>query len=216
MVPAANLLAFALVAIPIILMPGPSVLFVIGRSLSLGKVGGLVSVLGNSLGALVAAVAVALGVGYIVAESVVVFTAVKIVGAAYLIYLGIQAIRHRKRHAVSVVDAAPSAPSVLTLLVQGFIVGVSNPKTVVFFIAVLPQFIAYEAGSIPLQLLTLGSLFVAAALITDSGWALLAGVARGWFGRSPKRIETLGATGGVMMVGLGTASLLVGHGSSKS
>ena len=175
MVPAANLLAFALVAIPIILMPGPSVLFVIGRSLSLGKVGGLLSVLGNSLGALVAAVAVALGVGYIVAESVVVFTIVKIAGAAYLIYLGIQAIRHRKAHAASAVDAAPASPSVLTLLVQGFIVGVSNPKTVVFFIAVLPQFVAYEAGSIPLQLLTLGSLFVAAALVTDSAWALLAG-----------------------------------------
>jgi threonine/homoserine/homoserine lactone efflux protein len=216
MVPAANLLAFALVAIPIILMPGPSVLFVIGRSLSLGRAGGLLSVLGNSFGALVAAVAVALGVGYIVAESVVVFTAVKIVGAAYLIYLGIQAIRHRKRHAASVVDAAPSTPSVLTLLVQGFIVGVSNPKTVVFFIAVLPQFVAYEAGGIPLQLLTLGTLFVAAALITDSAWALLAGVARGWFGRSPKRIETLGATGGVMMIGLGTASLLVGHGGNKA
>ena len=212
MVPAPNLLAFALVAIPIILMPGPSVLFVIGRSLSLGKAGGLLSVLGNSLGALVAAVAVAVGVGYIVAESVVVFTIVKIAGAAYLIYLGIQAIRHRKTHAAAAVDARPAAPSVLTLLVQGFIVGVSNPKTVVFFIAVLPQFVAYETGSIPLQLLTLGTLFVAAALITDSTWALLAGVARGWFGRSPKRIETLGATGGVMMIGLGTASLLVGHG----
>ena len=212
MVPTANLLAFALVAIPIILMPGPSVLFVIGRSLSLGKAGGLLSVLGNSLGALVAAVAVAVGVGYIVAESVVVFTIVKIAGAAYLIYLGIQAIRHRKAHAAAAVDARPAAPSVLTLLVQGFIVGVSNPKTVVFFIAVLPQFVAYETGSIPLQLLTLGTLFVAAALITDSTWALLAGVARGWFGRSPKRIETLGATGGVMMIGLGTARLLVGHG----
>jgi threonine/homoserine/homoserine lactone efflux protein len=212
MVPAANLLAFALVAIPIILMPGPSVLFVIGRSLSLGRAGGLLSVVGNSLGALVAAVAVALGVGYIVAESVVVFTIVKVAGAAYLIYLGIQAIRHRRAHAASAVDAAPAAPSVLTLLVQGFIVGVSNPKTVVFFIAVLPQFVAYEAGGIPLQLLTLGALFVAVALITDSAWALLAGVARGWFGRSPRRIETLGATGGVMMIGLGGASLLVGHG----
>ena len=212
MVPAANLLAFALVAIPIILMPGPSVLFVIGRSLSLGRVGGLLSVMGNSLGALVAAIAVALGVGYIVAESVVVFTVVKIVGAAYLIYLGIQAIRHRKRHAAAAVEARPVSPSVLTLLAQGFIVGVSNPKTVVFFIAVLPQFVAYEAGGIPLQLLTLGTLFVAAALITDSAWALLAGVARGWFGSSPRRIERLGATGGVMMIGLGTASLLVGHG----
>ncbi len=203
MVPAANLLAFALVAIPIILVPGPSVLFVIGRSLSLGRAGGLLSVIGNSLGALVAAVAVAFGVGYIVAESVVVFTAVKIVGAAYLVYLGVQAIRHRRRHAVSPDGVAAASPSVLVLLLQGFVVGVTNPKTVVFFIAVLPQFVAYEAGGIPLQLLTLGTLFVAIALVSDSVWALLAGVARDWFGRSPRRIETLGATGGVMMIGLG-------------
>lgn len=89
MLPPGNLLAFCLVAIPIILVPGPSVLFVIGRSLSLGRVGGLLSVVGNAAGAAVAVVAVALGVGIVIAQSVVVFTIVKIVGAAYLIYLGV-------------------------------------------------------------------------------------------------------------------------------
>lgn len=211
MLPTSNLIAFALVAIPIILVPGPSVLFILGRSLSLGRMGGLLSVVGNAAGALVAVVAVAFGVGIVIAQSVVVFTIVKIVGAAYLIYLGVQAIRHRRASAHAVTN--PVAPRAKwRLLVQGFIVGVSNPKTIVFFIAVLPQFVDYSAGTIPLQLLTLGALFVAIALITDSVWALAAGFARDWFARSPRRISTLGATGGVMMIGLGTASLFVGHG----
>ena len=211
MVPAANLLAFALVAIPIILLPGPAVLFVIGRSLSLGRMGGLLSVLGNAVGGLVIVAAVALGVGYVIAQSVILFTVIKIVGGAYLIYLGVQAIRHRRERA----DAA-AAPARTTswprLLLQGFIVGLSNPKTIVFFIAVLPQFVDFGAGAIPLQLLTLGTLFVTIGLLSDGVWALAAGFARDWFGRSPRRISTLGATGGVMMIGLGTASLFLGHG----
>lgn len=211
MVPVANLVAFALVAIPLIMVPGPSVLFVIGRSLSLGKLGGLLSVLGNSLGALVAAVFVALGLGIVIAQSAVLFTIVKIAGAAYLIYLGVQAIRHRRANA----DAATTviAPRAKwRLLLQGFIVGVSNPKTIVFFLAVLPQFVDYSAGNVPLQMLVLGTLFVAVATISDSVWALAAGTARDWFARSPRRISTLGATGGVVMIGLGVGSLFIGHG----
>lgn len=211
MVPTANLLAFCLVAIPLILVPGPSVLFVIGRSLSLGRLGGLLSVVGNAAGAFVVVLAVAFGVGIVVAQSVVIFTIVKVLGAAYLIYLGVQAIRHRRERS----DAATATPrnrSRARLLLQGFLVGVSNPKTIVFFIAVLPQFVDYTAGAIPSQLLALGSLFVAIALVTDSAWALAAGAARDWFGRSPRRLATLGATGGVFMIGLGAAALFVGNG----
>jgi threonine/homoserine/homoserine lactone efflux protein len=213
MVPLANLAAFCLVAIPLILMPGPSVLFVVGRSLSLGRIGGLLSVVGNAMGGFVAVLAVAFGVGIVIAQSLVLFTLVKIVGAGYLVYLGIQAIRHRHERA----DAAV-APVLATrktrLLLQGFVVGVSNPKTIVFFVAVLPQFVDYSAGGVSLQLLTLGSLFFAIALITDSVWVLVAGAARDWFARSPRRISTLGAAGGVMMIGLGAAALLVGQGDT--
>lgn len=210
MIPLANLVAFVLVAIPIILVPGPSVLFVIGRSLSLGRIGGLLSVVGNAIGGLVVVVAVAFGVGILIAQSLVVFTIVKIAGASYLIYLGIQAIRHRRQHA-DAAGATPPARSKLRILTQGFLVGVSNPKTIVFFIAVLPQFVDYGAGGIPLQMLLLGTLFIVIALLTDSVWALVAGVARDWFARSPRRIETLGATGGVVMIGLGVGSLFVGN-----
>ncbi|CAN5276479.1 LysE family translocator [soil metagenome] len=211
MVPPANLLAFALVAIPIILLPGPSVLFVIGRSLSLVRVGGLLIFVGNAAGGLVAVVAVAFGVGYVIAESAILFTVIKVLGAAYLIYLGVQAIRHRRSRADAA--TAPVPPTRKSrLLLQGFLVGVSNPKTIVFFVAVLPQFVDYRAGAIPLQLLTLGVVFVLVALLSDSVWALAAGFARDWFARSPRRISTLSATGGVMMIGLGTASLFLDHG----
>lgn len=98
MLPAANAWAFALAAFALILIPGPSVLFVIGRSLSLGRKGGFLSVVGNALGALPAVALVSLGVGAIVAESVVVFVIIKFLGAGYLMYLGVQAIRHRNDH----------------------------------------------------------------------------------------------------------------------
>ena len=210
MVPWPNLLAFAVASALLIMIPGPSVLFVLGRSISLGRRGGLLSVLGNALGMLPAIAAVALGVGAIVSESVVVFTIVKVVGAAYLVFLGVQAIRHRKTRAMP--DATTAPRSTFRLLIEGFVVGVTNPKTIAFFVAVLPQFVAHDAGSIPLQLAELGLVFFGMALIMDGTWALLAGTARNWFAKSPKRVERLGAAGGVMMIGLGGVLLVTGAG----
>lgn len=209
MVPGPNLLAFVLASVVLIVMPGPSVLFVLGRTIALGRRGGLLSVLGNALGMLPAIAAVALGVGALIASSVVVFTIVKIAGAAYLVYLGIQSIRHRADRAST--DAASAPRSTLRLLLEGFIVGSTNPKTIAFFVAVLPQFVDRAAGSIPLQLAELGLLFFVLALAMDSAWALLAGTARDWFGRSPKRVERLSAAGGVMMIGLGGVLLVTGN-----
>ncbi|MDN4613659.1 LysE family translocator [Leifsonia sp. F6_8S_P_1B] len=209
MVPPPSLLAFALTALALIVIPGPSVLFVIGRSLALGRLGGLLSVVGNALGMLPLVVAVALGIGAVVAQSEVVFTIVKFAGAAYLVYLGIQAIRHR-RHTAVTHEAAPPRHSPWRILGEGFLVGLTNPKSLVFFVAVLPQFVNYSAGSIPVQLMELGVVFLVLALIFDSIWALAAGTAREWFGRSPKRVERLGATGGVLMIGLGGILALTG------
>ncbi len=208
MVPWPNLLAFALASALLIVIPGPSVLFVLGRSLSLGRRGGLLSVLGNALGMLPAIAAVALGVGALVAQSVVVFTIVKVVGAAYLVFLGVQAIRHRTSRAMP--DAVTVPRSTFRLLLEGFVVGITNPKTIAFFVAVLPQFVDHGAGAIPLQLGELGVLFFLLALVMDGTWALIAGSARDWFARSPKRVEHLGAAGGVMMIGLGGTLLVTG------
>ncbi len=208
MVPWPNFLAFLLASALLIVIPGPSVLFVLGRSISLGRRGGLLSVLGNALGMLPAIAAVALGIGALVAQSIVVFTIVKVIGAAYLIFLGIQAIRHRKVRAMPDASAAPR--STFRLLLEGFVVGITNPKTIAFFVAVLPQFVDHGAGAISLQLAQLGLSFFLLALIMDGTWALIAGTARDWFARSPKRVERLGAAGGVMMIGLGGTLLVTG------
>jgi threonine/homoserine/homoserine lactone efflux protein len=146
-------------------------------------------------------------VGAVVAASVVAFTVLKLAGAVYLVWLGVQAIRHRHAH----VGASTTAPaSSWTLLRQGFVVGLTNPKTVAFFVAVLPQFVDPAAGPVWAQLLLLGFTFQALALICDSVWALAAGTARSWFASSPKRMSTLTGTGGVMMIGLGGTLALTG------
>ncbi|WP_214467691.1 LysE family translocator [Microbacterium flavescens] len=209
MVPPENLLAFTLAAVVLIVIPGPSVLFTIGRALALGRMGGLLSVLGNALGLLPVVGLVALGVGGVVAQSVVLFTIVKVAGAAYLVYLGIQAIRHRDR-AADQANGAIAPRSAWRQLGEGFVVGITNPKTIAFFVAVLPQFVDLAAGSVPLQMIQLGLVFFGIALISDAVWALIAASARTWFGRSPKRIARLSATGGGLMIGLGGILLFTG------
>jgi threonine/homoserine/homoserine lactone efflux protein len=201
--------AFFIASLVLIVMPGPSVLFIIGRSLALGRRGGVLSVVGTTLGMLVLVVLVALGLGVIVAQSIVLFTIVKFAGAAYLVYLGVQAIRHRKDAAAAVAQGA-AASSTRRLVGEGFVVGVTNPKTIAFFVAVLPQFVDYGAGTIPLQMLELGIIFAFLAWASDSVWALAAGSARDWFARSPRRVERLSAAGGAMMIGLGGVLALTG------
>ena len=210
MVPVENLWAFVAASVVLIVIPGPSVLFVIGRSLALGRLGGLLSVVGNALGMVPLVAAVALGVGALVAQSVVIFTVIKFAGALYLVYLGIQAIRHRA-DAAAAVNGEVAARSHWRQLGEGFIVGVTNPKTIAFFVAVLPQFVDFTAGSIPLQLFELGVVFIVLALICDSIWALAASAARNWFARSPKRAAHLAATGGVMMIGRGGVLAFTGN-----
>jgi threonine/homoserine/homoserine lactone efflux protein len=208
MVPTANLVAFVLAAMLLVVLPGPSVLFVIGRALAIGRLGALLSVAGNAAGMFVQVVAIALGLGAVLEQSVVLFTVVKFAGAAFLVYLGIQAIRHRNIGAVSETDA-PRSP--LRSLGEGAVVGVTNPKSVVFFIAVLPQFVDPGVGGVPLQMIELGAVFALLAMVFDSVWALSASFARAWLGRSPKRLSRLGATGGVAMIGLGVGLAATGN-----
>jgi len=162
-------LAFAGVALLVILFPGPSVLFIVSRSLSLGRRRlALLTVAGNELGELVQVCAVALGIGALVAASAVAFTVVKLAGAAYLVYLGVQTIRSRRLTAQS--GSSPGASAGVSrrrVAWQAFVVGVSNPKTTVFFAAVLPQFADPSLGHVPLQLLVLGlvNCFIASLLL---------------------------------------------------
>jgi len=195
-------LAFCAAALVLIVVPGPSVLFTIGRALALGRTAGIVSVAGNTLGTFVLASAAALGVGAIIAASEVAFTIIKLAGAGYLVFLGIQAIMHRKRTGQNATDDAPQP--LRRVFAQATIVGVTNPKTLAFFVAVLPQFAsAGGAWPIPLQLELFAVIFCVIAFVSDSVWALVAAGARRWFGSSPRRLEVLTATGGAMMIGLG-------------
>ena len=210
MVSTGQLLGFGLTAFVIIAIPGPSVVFVVARALSYGRSVALLSVVGNTAGLAVAMVLVAVGLGTVVAESVLVFSVVKLAGAAYLLWLGVQALRHRRGVRVGeVVRRTP--PAGLVAARQGFVVGVSNPKAFVMFAAVLPQFVDRDGGAVPVQMLVLGSIAVVIGLVCDSCWALLASRLRSWFDASPARGRAVGTAGGVSMVGLGVGLALTSH-----
>ena len=197
-----RLAAFALASFVLIVIPGPSVLFAISRALAYGRRVALTTVVGGAVGSFTAAAAVAVGVGAIVQTSATVYTVIKLAGAGYLIYLGVQAIRHRRalREAFEA-QAAPIGGG--RTLVQGFIVGVTNPKTMVFFAAILPQFVDPSAGHASLQMIILGAVFAAIALAMDSVWGMAAGTVRSWFARSARRLDLVGGAAGLTMVGLG-------------
>ncbi|MFJ9363066.1 LysE family translocator [Nocardia sp. NPDC101769] len=212
MIPAANMLAFLVASIVIVIIPGPGVLFVIGRALTYGRRAALLSVLGHSAGVMVVLGLVAAGLGAILAASAIALSIVKLAGALYLIYLGIQAVRQRR----SLREAFESKVEPMEngrVLRQAVLVGLTNPKAIIFFSAVLPQFVAPKAGAVPVQMLILGGLFLVVALISDSVYALLAGTARNWFARSPKRLEVVGGAGGVMIIGLGASVAVSGSGN---
>jgi threonine/homoserine/homoserine lactone efflux protein len=202
-------LTFGLASLLIIVIPGPSVLFVVGRALAYGRRTALVSVVGNEVGALVVACAVAFGVGAVVERSVLVFTLIKLGGAAYLIFLGVRALVRSGAHAG--LQGAAAERGGWRAGLDGFLVGVANPKTAVFFAAVLPQFVDRQRGDVSGQMLVLGLIFVLIALVCDSTWSLAASGARVWFGRSPRRLRLLGGTGGLAMIGLGIGIAATGR-----
>jgi threonine/homoserine/homoserine lactone efflux protein len=205
-----HLLAFALICFLVIVIPGPSVLFTVGRALTVGRREALLTVGGNAVGAYLQIVAVAFGAGALVQASALAFSAIKLAGAAYLVFLGVQAIRHRRRMSLTLTAGQVSArPG--KVMADGFVVGLTNPKTIVFFVAVLPQVVDPASGHAVLQMLALGSIFPAIALVSDSVWALVAGTARNWFARSPRRLAAIGGAGGLAMVSVGVALAATGR-----
>ena len=198
-------IAFLIASILFIQVPGPSLLFTIGRALTVGRREALLSVVGNGLGITTQVLLVAVGLGAVVAASATAYTVVKIAGAAYVIWLGIQAIRDRAAARVALEGQVASKRG--HALRIGFVVGVTNPKTILFFVAFLPQFTRASAGHVGAQMAVLGVAFGVMAICSDSVWALVAGKARQWFSRHPQRLDHLGATGGSMMIGLGVTML---------
>lgn len=203
-----QVLGFGLAALILIVIPGPSVLFAISRAVVYGRRVGLASVVGNTVGLFVVMTLVAVGLGTVVAQSIVVFTVLKFAGAGYLIWLGIQAFRHR---GIELGDAPDRGLGWRDAARQGLLVGVSNPKAFMIFAAVLPPFVATDRGAIPLQMFLLGMIAVATGLVCDTSWALAAARARDWFARSPRRASSLGSLGGTSMIGLGVGMAFSGQ-----
>jgi threonine/homoserine/homoserine lactone efflux protein len=209
--PTDHLAAFLITVYVLILIPGPSVLFTVSRGVALGRRAALANVLGNTAGLILQLALVLIGLGSILASSETVFTVLKLAGAAYLVLLGVRSIRDRKAlaGALSVVGAAPRP--LHKIVREGFVVGATNPKGLIIFTAVLPQFIDRSSGHVTLQLATLGAICALIALLSDASWAIAAGSVRAWLGRSPRRLEWLSAGGGVTMIALGGVLALTGR-----
>lgn len=202
-------IAFLIASFLFIQVPGPSLLFMLGRALTVSLREALLSVLGNALGLLSQALLVAIGLGAVIAASATTYWTIKLAGAAYVLWLGVQAIHHRADARLTLHTGERPLERTGAAVLAGYVVGVTNPKTVLFFVAFLPQFISPTGPTGP-QIALLGLVFALMEIVSDSVWATLAGKARLWISRRPKRLDAVGAAGGVMMIGLGTTLVVTG------
>ena len=200
-----NLPVFLLAALILLLTPGPAVLYIIARSMDQGRLAGFVSVLSIESGNSVHVLAATLGLSAILMSSALAFSIVKYLGAAYLIYLGVRRLLTRAQdHEI----ASLQRQSLRRIYSQGVLVAALNPKTALFFLAFLPQFVDPSVGSVTLQLLTLGSMFVMMAIVTDSMYALLASTAGGWLKRNRSFLRVDRYIVGSVYIGLGLTAAL--------
>ena len=202
------LAVFVGAALVMLLTPGPAVLYIVTRSIEQGRAAGLVSVLGICTGTLVHVAAATLGLSALLVSSAAAFTTVKYLGAAYLIVLGIQTLA--KRGAASTA-AHVERVGLRRVFIQGVVVNILNPHTAVFFFAFLPQFVSPARSRVPLQMLTLGLLFIALATATDAAWAIAAGTAGDWIKRHPRFTRGQRYVTGGALIGLGAATALSGR-----
>ena len=194
-----NLIGWLLVSIVIIIIPGPGVTFVIARAMTIGRKGAVLTVFGHAAGVTLQILAVAFGLGALVASSAIAFNIMKFVGAGFLIYLGIRSILTRKQSIDLSVDGAVKTKKVLS---DSFIVGITNAKTIVFFAATMPQFVS-PGSNISIQMLLLGAIFLVIGTLSDLVYAFAAGSARNWLTNSESRISGVMASGGVAIAGVG-------------
>ena len=199
---------YLVAAILIILAPGPSVLFAIARAIAWGRATAIATVAGNALGMFSLSILIAFGLGPILEESDLAFLSVQILGGLYLIYLGIDALRHSKVHAEDMVNQGDTRPSAIKSIKDGFWVGALNPKGLVFFAAILPQFLDKNSENLTAQLLIMGATFALLAFLGDGTWGVLAGTVRIWMAKSPIRLIRLRQLGGVVIVLLGIFTLI--------
>jgi threonine/homoserine/homoserine lactone efflux protein len=203
------LVVFVLASVVLLVTPGPAVLYIVARSVEQGRVAGLVSAVGIHVGTLVHVGAAALGVSALLASSALAFNTVKYLGAAYLVYLGLRKLLGRDRRAS---ERAADPRSLARLFGHGIVVNVLNPKTALFFLAFLPQFVDAARGAVALQVLFLGLVFLGLGVISDGLWAIAAGTAGNWVRRDGRLLRAERYVTGGVFVGLGVTAAFAGHG----
>lgn len=208
MISASHLTQFFIASAVIIIVPGPSVMFAVARGVAWGRAVAVLTVLGNSLGAFLLSVIVAVGLGPFIANSKTFSTVLQIMGGCYLLWLGFGALRHRRAHAEAMTKREAVRPPRLQVIRQGFMVGVLNPKALVFFVAVFPHFVDRSQGHVTFQLLLFGAIFSVMAFCSDGTWGLIAGTAREWLANSPARLVAMRVTGACVMMTLGLIILV--------
>jgi threonine/homoserine/homoserine lactone efflux protein len=197
---AETLLVFSAAALALIVVPGPAVLYIVAQSIDRGRLAGVVSALGVATGGLVHVTAATIGLSSLLVSSATAFTVVKYAGAAYLIGMGLWTILHGREANEA---AAPSERRLRRRYWQGVVVNVLNPKTALFFLAFLPQFVDPESGSAAVQLAVLGLVFVVLAVASDCVWALAAGTASARLRDSRRFLAVQRYVSGSVFVGLG-------------
>jgi len=206
-IPIENVLTFIAFALVIIAIPGPSVMFAISRALVLGKRGAVLTVVGNGIGVFVQALAVSIGLGVLIQSNDLLMHIIRLTGAGFLIYLGITAIRHR-RNGLDLTTPVVT-PRSSHILRESILVGLANPKTIVFFSAAFPQFVVSNDTPIVLQMVLLSVIFVVFGISGDAIYALSAGAARDWFAKSESRVVAMRTIGGIAMTTLGAVTVLL-------
>jgi threonine/homoserine/homoserine lactone efflux protein len=207
-----SLLLFMGAAVVLLVIPGPAVFYVTSRSIGQGRSAGLVSALGIGVGTLVHVAAAAVGLSALLMSSAAAFGVVKYLGAAYLIYLGVQKLRREESLDVS---AEASRSKLSRVFGQGIIVNILNPKTALFFFSFLPQFVDASRGNVALQILFLGTLFAVMGITSDSLWALFAGTVAQHLKRNARWLNTQRYVSGGMLISLGVATAFAGYGTKK-
>jgi len=202
-----SLLLFVTGAIILLVIPGPAVLYVVSRSIGHGRPAGLVSAMGITVGTLFHVAAATLGLSALLASSALAFQFVKYIGAAYLIYLGLRVLRSS---GTDVQHAIADQRRLRSIFAQGVLVNLLNPKTALFFLAFLPQFIDPAGGHATLQILQLGVLFALMGWLSDSAWALLAGIVAGRLRGSARFRRAQRNVSGGALIALGLASAFSG------
>ena len=203
MTSASSLALFCLASAALAVVPGPAVTYIVTHSVDKGRRAGVVSALGVATGGLVHALAATIGLSALIASSAEAFTAVKLIGAAYLIAIGIRRIVSSDEEDD---DVQPDPSRHRRLYAQGVVVNVLNPKTALFFLAFIPQFVNQDAGNVPLQVALLGSIFVAIALMSDLTYAVLADLLAGRVRRSGRAARVRRYLTGGIFIALGATA----------